>query len=299
VWIRKGALVNQYIGLFVHKLGFVPFVEILAAFALARLSVHAKTGTKTKIVIWLIPIVASYYIALITDTKNTLLLLTLMSGVFIAGVLYRRPQSSNSRLHMALVIIMATVTVAGIYGSLKKSSQWASFAHDAKVAIDIDGIRNWENRSKYGLPNNARNEEVSESTYLRVAYAVAGVREIAEHPLGYGVTRHAFERLVQLRNPEASIANSHSGYIDLVASVGIPALILLLAAEIALIKQAYKNIAEHNHMIWILSLIMLHWAIDPLSRDQHVYALFLLMGYFSIAVRQKKGKDAIGNLRAG
>ncbi len=283
--------------IFAHKLAFLPFVEIMAAFSFYRLLVYNKVGAKLAFLIWLIPVAISYYIALITDTKNSLFLLSLMSGVLIVLVFYRRAPRSVSWLHMGLAIIMVIVAVGGIYGSLKTSSQWASVSYDAKVAFDIDGIRNWENRDKYGLPRNTQNEEVSESTYLRIAYAVAGVREIAQHPLGYGVTRHAFERLVQQRNPEAKIANSHSGYIDLVASVGIPALILLLAAEIALIKQAYKSIQEHSYMIWILGMIMLHWVVDPLSRDQHVYALFLLMGYFSITVAQQKGAESFGNLR--
>ncbi len=295
--IKWGVLTANYLWIYVHKLGFLPFVEIMAAFALSRLALMMNQRLKWGVAFWLLLLIASFFIAVFTTTRNTLLLLSVMSLLMLANVLYRKPAAAGKRWHLGLGVAMLLMVVAGMSGSLKSNMHWTQLIADAKVAVQIDEYRNWQNRTKYGLPMNELGQPVSESNYLRFAYAMAGLREIAEHPLGYGVSRHAFERLVQQKNPEASIANSHSGYIDLVAAVGVPALIMLLVAEVMLIRQAHATLGANNYVIWILGVIMLHWAIDPLSRDQHVYALFLLCGIFAMTTLNRSEVVTDGDLR--
>lgn len=294
--MKWGVLTANYLWIYVHKLGFLPFVEIMAAFALSRLALMMNRGLRWEAVFWLVLLLASFFIAVFTTTRNTLLLLSVMTMLMIFNVLYRKP-AAGKRWQLGLGAGMLLMVIAGMFGSLKSNTHWTQILADAKVAMQIDEYRNWQNRTKYGLPMNEQGQPVSESNYLRVAYAMAGLREIAEHPLGYGVSRHAFERLVQQKNPEASIANSHSGYIDLVTSVGMPALILLLVAVVMLVRQAHATLGSNNYVIWILGIIMLHWAIDPLSRDQHVYALFLLCGIFVMTTHNQSGVATDGNLR--
>lgn len=116
---------------------------------------------------------------------------------------------------------------------------------------------------------------------MRLAYATAGVEMVLEHPLGYGVTRRAFERLVQQKYPDESIAiaNSHNGYLDMVCAVGFPALLLLAMVIVSVYRQLHKSSSEWARpAAWMIGIITLHWAIDPISRDHYIETYFFMIG---------------------
>jgi O-antigen ligase len=251
----------------------------MAAFAAARLTIPSKSFHWIQL-LWLSFIALGFYIATITDSVNSVIILILICSALIGSRLVNRRIKFSIAQALIAVVIVAIIS-AGLTNSLQTNPKWRHVITDANIALDITHYPNWQNIGQIGLPLNQLNEPVNESDYVRIAYDKAGVEAILEHPLGYGVSRHAFERLVQKKYPDARIANSHNGYIDLTTAIGLPGLILLIAAILALFKQAKQSANWGNLTHWMIGSVMVYWLIDPISRDHYFYALLLLIGLFS------------------
>jgi hypothetical protein len=223
-------------------------------------------------------------VTIFSDSLNGKLLLGICV-LLTCSLLIRQYWIKNLR---STIIAMVTLLIAVSFYAATHSSDIAArlqnFVMNTKVAANIDENTNWRNFRKNDWPANVQDDYVKASYYLRIAYATAGLKIIFEHPWGYGVTRHAFERQVQKKYPDVdvAIANSHNGYIDLVCSVGFPALILLVLAIISVYQQLNKSNSEWKYpAAWIIGIIMLHWAIDPISRDHYFETFLFIIGLFA------------------
>ncbi len=277
---KEGRFVEGYFGLFDHKMSLAFFSHVMVAFACAKLLNASKSRISINTLIWFSAIVLGFYIAILSSSRNSIILLNLLCTTMAVMLLYQLRLKISGFISVGIVIV--AMLWSGAYFSLTTNVGWRSFVGDAKVAVNISTYPNWINIKKYGLPKNEKGDEVSVSNYLRIAYGVAGLEKILQHPLGYGVTRHALERLVQTDHPDAKIANSHNGYLDLVLAVGLPALILLAMGVYSVLKQFINSGSEWAiPASWVIGAIMLHWMMDPVSRDHYFEAFLFLIGIFS------------------
>jgi hypothetical protein len=178
---------------------------------------------------------------------------------------------------MSIVILFIAISVYVIGFMPTIAQNLERVISNSKVALNIDSYTNWTNIPKFGYPKNEMGEQLSESFYLRVAYARAGVRAALEHPWGYGVTRKAFERIEQQKYPDATISNTHNGYLNMSCAVGMPGLLLFVLALISIFWQLKNSSSELAHpATWMIGIYVVHWAIDALERD-HFFESYLFV----------------------
>jgi hypothetical protein len=251
--------------------------NMLAALACAKIIESNKDGIYK--FVWLLPIALAIFVAIVSASLNSILLISACIVFTVALLAYRY---KNKFLHYSLFLLIC-ITVMLIYVTSFFTTTfdlgWQRMISNTKVAVNIDKYTNWINIYKLDLPSNEMGERVPGSYYLRVAYATAGLRAVLEYPLGYGVTRHAFERLIQKKYPDASIANAHNGYINLSCAVGIPGLLLFVLAIFVLFMQLRNSRSELAHpVIWVIGINALNWVLDPLERDHFFESYLFVIG---------------------
>ena len=280
LWVsmQSGHWAIGYWGITDHKMSLVFYADLLAALACAKLLDDLQSrDAGIKRYIWILCIVLAFYVAILSDSLNGILLTGVCTLLMLVVIAYRFREKLSRAAIVIAVFSLATASIYAVSSSPSFATHWKKLVNNTSVAVDIDTYPNWRNFSKQGLPKNSQGVQVPESLYLRVAYATAGLRTVIEHPWGYGVTRRAFERLVQQKYPDVAIANSHNGYIDLVCAVGFPALLLLVMVIASVYKQLSQSSSEWARpAAWMIGVIVVHWAIDPISRD-HYFETFLFM----------------------
>lgn len=281
--IRLGHLAIAYWGIMDHKLGLTFYADLLAALSCAKFVDAANSDAgKIRTYGWVLPILLAFYVAIVSDSLNGILLLSVCMLLTLGSLAYQSRKNISRGIVAAAAILLIAVPLYAVSYSPGVQAKLKSLVSDTKAAVNIDKYPNWKNFAKLGLPTNEQGVRVRESFYLRVAYATAGLGGVLEHPWGYGISRHAFERLMQQKYPDVVIANSHNGYIDLVCAVGFPALLIVLLVIATAIGQARKSGSEWAHpTIWMIGITALHWALDPISRDHYLETFFFMVGLLS------------------
>lgn len=134
----------------------------------------------------------------------------------------------------ALLVLL----LVGVWTTWKTDSRWSSFKETFPIAWDIDTNKAWLNKIKYPYPVLPNGQQVDESNYERPAWIHAGLRLIADRPMGAGFSRHAFGHELARLYPESEVSpgtHSHSGMIDFAVGAGIPGVVLWLGFVFTLI----------------------------------------------------------------
>lgn len=250
--------------------------DMLAALACSKILTSNKVGGHKYL--WLIPIALAMLVAFFSSSLNSMLLIG-SCILLMASLLIYQLKNRILRGQISVLILIAVVLVYFSSFIPFAKSGWSRLIINSKIAINIDEYTNWTNYQKLGYPHNEMGEQVPQSFYMRVAYATAGFQAVLEHPWGYGVTRHAFERLIQQKFPDANIPNTHNGYLNLSCAVGIPGLLLFLLAIVAILWQLKKSSSEMAHpAVWMIGINLFHWILDPLERDHFFESYLFLIG---------------------
>lgn len=251
--------------------------DMLAALACAKILEAYESDTQSsKKYVWLLPIALAMFVAIFSESLNSILLIVACIILMIVLLGYKlKIKISRRRITVFILITVISIYAASFIPTV--ALHWERVISNTKIAVNIDTYTNWTNFKKLGLPYNEIGEQLPESFYLRVAYAKAGLRTVVEYPWGYGVTRHAFERLMQQKYPDVSIANAHNGYLNLSSAVGMPGLLLFVLAIISIFRQLNKTNSEMAHpAVWMIGIYVIHWALDALERD-HFFASYLFV----------------------
>lgn len=276
------AMGSENWGLTDHKMSLTFYADLLAAWACAKIIDNVKSGAAiSSIFPLLLPVALAFYVAVFADSLNGIILVSGCLALTATVVVYLR-RETISRKALAATVLLLVFSLYLFSSSSYVVAKRESLVSNTRIAVNIDTYQNWINFPLLGLPTDEEGVRVKESYYLRVAYATAGLRTIIEHPLGYGVTRHAFERLIQQEYPSAKIANSHNAYIDLVSAVGFPALLLLALVIVSVYRQLRQSHSEWTQpAAWMIGIIVTHWMLDPISRDHYFETFLFLIGLFS------------------
>lgn len=275
--------------------------DMLAALACSKLVDSFKSDTRNRAkYVWLLSIALAMFVAISSESLNSILLITACIILTLVLLVYKFKKNISRRL-VTLVIVIMTLTIYVFSYIPSVELGWKRIISNTKVAVDIDKYTHWTNIYNVDYPSNEFGERLPISFYFRVAYATAGVRVILEHPLGYGVTRHAFERLMQQkypnvnpqRSPNVNIANAHNGYINLSCAVGIPGLLFFVLVIIASFRQLMKSDSELAHpAAWMIGIYVGHWALDALERD-HFFESYLFVIALLLTMTHNKFDQSI------
>lgn len=231
-------------------------------------------------------------------TRNGLIVFGLLAaGGFV--LLAIRMRARASRAAWATLGACAVVAVAGTLAGLKAEPRWSSFMDTLPVAWDTDGHREWlwGEHNLAHLPRTAAGAQVEPSAYYRIAYLREGGRLMLENPFGNGIGRDAFRYAIQEKYGMAGMSHSHSGFVDLGASVGIPGLVLFIAFLGALVLYARRASPSAEGglrlaLVLVVASFAARTALDSTLRDHVIQQFMLVAGLLvgTIALGERRGE---------
>lgn len=245
---------------------------------------HQFVVNKFILLFWIIGVAITLYsYVFIYDTRNGiglagLLFVGLMAGVGIWAIVKILVGGATRELKalMAFVAVLAVVGTIFIYHQLQHNRGWVTLIEDAQIAVQVDKYRHWQNSNDGGtVPRTDSGREVVGNNYERVAWAVVGVRLIGQHPTGLGVLYKSFNRLLQIDYPGATPYATHSGWIDLGLSFGIPALLLMWAILGSVFYLSIKSKGPFRITVPVMAfMIFLLYLVGELNGKHAVEILF-------------------------
>lgn len=222
------------------------------------------------------------------NIKNGVLHAIILFAIFCVVLLLR--YHARIRLkEMLLILVMVAALGSFALSHMKKNESWASLLADMRIAIQIDRYDQWKFSGERGYPNNAMGKVVSVTNYDRIAWGVVGVELLLDHPLGYGLIERSFGHLAKERWPDSELHQSHSGWLDLALGLGLPGIVLILAAlTIGLLRCLYSSDPTAHFGFWLLLSLVLLWCTTEVS--QKVYFDWLIfaiawVGALSMVIR--------------
>lgn len=239
---------------------------------------------KLVILLWLFGIVMSLYsYVFIFDTRNgiglaSILFIVLIFVAFVWVISQLRTRSAAKELKLVILFTAILTILAGIftYHQLQHNPGWVTLVEDAQIAVQVDKYPEWQQSNSVGIvPKTESGRSVMGNNYERVAWAVVGIRLIGQHPLGAGVLYIPFNKLLQIDYPGATPFATHSGWIDLGLSFGIPALLLMWAI---LISVSYFSLRSRGPFLITIpvmaGMIFLLYLVGELNGKHAVEILF-------------------------
>lgn len=235
--------------------------------------------------------IATYSFVFIFDAKAgvgmavILISFWILVGVVILGMKFfdgeNKKNALGSHLKLASVFILISLLLGFLaFQHAKNNPAWNNLIGDVVVSAQINKHQNWRNSEKFGMPLRDDGVPVSNTIYGRVAWATVGLSLIANQPLGTGITR-SFVNQVQILEPGFNeIAYTHSGWVDLGLSFGIPGLLIIPAALLIAMMRAVSGLSGyHKATIITLSLsILILYMVGEYAFQHGIEILFYFCG---------------------
>jgi len=200
---------------------------------------------------------------------GTLGLATGMVSMFFLVLAKEINHRNKYNLLLGLVILLAVVCSIS-YASWKNDARWRTMAEDVKIGWNapVDSSC-FELSDTHAVPSTLKRENgtsVDNSNACRPAFIHQALELIKDHPLGNGASKDIYGKLLRTKyaNNEITISQSHSGLLEVALQYGIVGLLLWLAFNIIIIRQAWRSYIKNNDGS---SLFLLIFTIGFLSRS--------------------------------
>ncbi|WP_231969391.1 hypothetical protein [Polynucleobacter necessarius] len=242
------------------------------------------TAHKWVLLFWFLGVVITLYsYVFIYDTRNgfglaAILFATLImsGGLWVVKKIITK--GATKELAIVIIFIVGLAILASIftYHQIQRNTGWLTLVEDAKIAVQVDRFPQWQHSNINGeVPKTDTGRAVVGNTYERVAWAVVGVRLIGRHPLGTGVLYISFNKLLLIDYPGATPYATHSGWIDLTLSLGVPALLLMWGILISVFYLSTKSKGPFRVTVPIMAgMIFLLYLVGELNGKHAVEILF-------------------------
>jgi len=223
-----------------------------------------------------------------SGTKNGMAIVAVALGLFfIHSLISMRWTFKRCLVGIPVLMIVLLMGFYGIEKHIQQNTAWPNIVEDIKLGIDIEHQKQWSDRAQFGLPVNPLGNQVNISTYERTAWFTAGMKLLAEHPLGYGLAHHSFGSYAMTRWPNfyTPLGNmrgaTHSGWMDFALGFGIPGLLLVL---IPLFASWYRSLFQEG--IWFsyassaIPLMIFAYLIAEVTGSHFTELLFFMTAFF-------------------
>jgi hypothetical protein len=247
---------------------------------------------KWALVLWAFGMVlVMYSYVFIYDTRNglglaTILFIGLIFSLSLWAVWRIIKQGMSKDLRFVAISIAILAILAGIfaYQQIKHNQGWTSLLEDAKIAIQIDKYPEWQTSNSSGLyPKSESGRIVVGNNYERVAWAVVGVTLLQQNPMGVGILHKPFNILLQKDFPGATPLATHSGWIDLALSFGLPGLLLIWGILICIFCLGICSNGPFKITIPIMAgMIFLLYLVGELNGKHSVEILFYWLAILAV-----------------
>jgi len=247
----NGGLVkpNDFVMFLFAKIETAYFGALAASIAVANLTylfvVKNVKASRLQLVLYLLGLGIVLLSALVSSTKNGIAIAIGLTALLTLIILINSMVNQSSSRLISIVTLIFILGVVGIVWKNNKtlsSRGWDTVLQDAKIAIDIDGNKQWQTGVYETLPHNSSGQIVAVNTYERFAYASVGLRLIGDYPLGYGSINRSFVGLQDVAQIlHGHQGQVHSGWIDFGLAFGMPGLALLFVVMLLIICFAITN----------------------------------------------------------
>lgn len=202
-----------------------------------------------------------------------------------------------------LLIFVIPLLVLGMFSlftvvQLKHNPAWNHVIEDVMESYQIDKYPQWRDANfQGGYPVLSSGREITPNVFERVSWARAGIEAIIQEPWGNGMLQYSLQRTLQDLYPNINISNlprsTHSAWIDLALSFGIPGVMCLLCSLGMTAYQVLRTRHENKGVVLSLSVaIFFIYLLGELSNKHTVeillFMLALLSGLILVPVRQNR-----------
>lgn len=213
----------------------------------------------------------------------------ILLALFFVGLALLKNRTFMSSTFFLLII---GLSVFISFQSFKQSIQWHTLLADAKVAVEqVDQNNSWRtlDSNTEMWPINELGERSNNSNYLRISWAIIGIRHLVNNPLGYGLLSLSFGALDREYAKDSKMSWSHSALLDFALGYGIPGLLLLVVATLLAIFNARNTIAPWSLIgLWLLPILSAVLFVKEISSEVFINAfIFLVVLSASVGLRKR------------
>ncbi|QWD64353.1 hypothetical protein [Polynucleobacter sp. MWH-UH2A] len=290
----------EYVGSYIYhvKINGVLVGSVMVAGLTASILLFLRLNDPVSLgrvaLIWLVAIVVALYVyVFVFEARNGIGLTVLTLGFalcwLILGMVGRKNSAALPRksLLKLMVVFLLVLMLALGFGKIQasKNSGWQTLFQDMRIAMRIHDYPNWRDPAVLGYPISASGSVVAANTYERTAWATAGILMfIPENPLGIGVLSRSFPRLLQEKFGKNVdyIPSTHSAWVDLTLSYGIPGIGMMLGPLLLLLYRALSGRDAVDGFVFVLSAsICALYTVGELSVQHGVEILVYLIAFLA------------------
>lgn len=247
-------------------------------------------------------VIALWSFVYVVNARNGIgLSLILYTFWFMSAItLLVKAQLNEPNLRGWLVFLLATASLLLVLffavQQAKLNSGWVTLIDDAKIAVQIDRYQNWQNPEKIVLPVNSQNLPVNSNNYVRVAWAVAGIRAMMQHPQGVGVLTYPFAKHPNApqrmqEDPSSPGIATHSGWVELGLAFGLPMLgCLFMSIAIVFVNAMKHSYPAKMTVLGLAVLILCLYTVGEIAIGHGLEILFYFFGLLPALLWVKPSK---------
>lgn len=205
---------------------------------------------------------------------------------------------NKNTLRRLLAVLCLTLIVAFAFGKIQatKSAGWQTLIDDIRTALQVEKFHHWQDPVALGYPESAPGRMVVANTYERTAWATAGLTIfVPQNPLGIGVLSRSFPRLLenQFGKKVDYIPSTHSAWVDLILSYGLPGIFLLLGSLLLTLYRSVRGQKPMDGFIFVQAMSCgLLYTVGELSVQHGIeilmYWLTLLASLSLLGIRHTR-----------
>lgn len=225
-----------------------------------------------------------------------------LAALFVlASAWYWRERRSMAETKIVAASVGIALAFGGIflYKHIQSDARWQTLFQTIPIALDTETNKSWIDLNHHPLPQMADGRQVDHSNYMRIAWFKEGLKLVAEHPLGIGFGRNAFDHAIKAKYGMATGGgSSHSGLLDFTIGTGIPGAVLWCAFLLGLMRLAARR-WETSQSFYALALFFLvlsyglRMLVDGIIRDHILEQFLFLAGLFSVWATQPSPSNRI------
>lgn len=273
---------------------------------LDALNSHDKRWMRNVAIFWFICLfTALYSFAFIINTRSGILLGSLPIicwSIYGLTLLFCRRdgvsilKSPGTRKFIYFLVLALVLTGLFARQQIARDSGWQQLVEDAVIGYQVEKYPNWQDVDLHGFPKTESGKVVSYNTYERVAWATAGIKSIPYHPYGVGVLILPLGLAAKELFPGVTALSTHSGWVDLTLSFGLPFICLMWLANVSIVYFAIKQRSPFKYTLITMAIILFGlFLVGELSNGHNLEMLFYfftLMAGIQIGQKAKEVSSA-------
>jgi hypothetical protein len=212
-------------------------------------------------------------------------------------------KTANKNKTMIFVVTFSLLVMCAGFAKIhiQKDPTWRYLIEDVAESVQIDKYPQWKSTQTLGSPTLASGRRITGNVFERVAWATAGIRLIPDNLWGNGILQYPFQRTLGLHfpkiDPQSLPGSTHSGWLELTLSFGLPALIFLWGALLSIFLGAIKNKGPNQGLVLSLTFgIFCLYTVGELSNNHAVeillFSIALLAGINCLGRGPKGGENS-------